>query len=83
MEYIIDADYMHAKRVCKDFEIKNASKYHNLSLKSDTLFLADLLDYFRKKVFQNFSIRPCKTLISYKNLVSSCKQDWIKIRIIN
>ena len=23
MEYITDADYTHAKRVCKDFEIKN------------------------------------------------------------
>ena len=23
MEYITDADYVHEKRVCKDFEIKN------------------------------------------------------------
>ena len=22
MEYIIDADYMHAKRVCEDFQVK-------------------------------------------------------------
>ena len=30
MEYITDADYAHAKRVCKDFEIKNLEEYHDL-----------------------------------------------------
>ena len=29
-EDITDAGYMHAKRVCKDFEIKNLDKYHDL-----------------------------------------------------
>ena len=38
----IDADYAHAKRVCKDFEIKNLGEYHDLYLQSDTLLLADL-----------------------------------------
>ena len=28
MEDITDADYVHAKRVCKDFEIKNLEEYH-------------------------------------------------------
>ena len=35
MEDITDADYMHAKRVCKDFEIKHLGKYNNFYLKSD------------------------------------------------
>ena len=30
MEDITDADYAHAKRVCKDFEIKNLEEYHDL-----------------------------------------------------
>ena len=30
MEDIADADYMHGKRVCKDFEIKNLGEYHDL-----------------------------------------------------
>ena len=42
MEDITDADYMHVKRVCKDFEIKNLGEYHNLYLKSDTLVLVDV-----------------------------------------
>ena len=41
MEDNTDADYAHAKRVCKDSEIKNSGKYHDLYVKSDTLLLAD------------------------------------------
>ena len=33
MEDITNADYMHAKRVCKDFEIKYLGEYHVLYLK--------------------------------------------------
>ena len=42
MEGITDTDYAHAKRVCKDFEIKNLWDYHNLFVQSDTLLLADV-----------------------------------------
>ena len=37
MEDVTRADCIHAKRVCKDFEIKNLGEYHDLYLKSDTL----------------------------------------------
>ena len=46
VEGITDADYAHAKRVCKDFEIKKLGEYHDLYVQSDTLLLAD--------VFYNF-----------------------------
>ena len=36
MDDITDADYIHAKIVCKDFEIKHLGKYHDLYFKSDT-----------------------------------------------
>ena len=42
MEDITDADYAHAKRVCKDFEIENLGEYHDLYVQSDTLLLADV-----------------------------------------
>ena len=61
MEEITDRDYMHLKRVCKDFEVKHLGKYHDLYLKSDTLLLADVFENFRKMclriyrlVLQNF-----------------------------
>ena len=48
MEDIADADYMHAKRICKDFEIKKLGQYHDLYLKSDILLLVDIFENFRK-----------------------------------
>ena len=30
MKNITDSDYIHVKRVCKDFGIKNIGQYHNL-----------------------------------------------------
>ena len=35
MEDITDANYAHAKRVCKDFEIKNLGESHDLYVQSD------------------------------------------------
>ena len=33
MEDVTDTDYMHPKRVCKDFEITHLGEYHDLYLK--------------------------------------------------
>ena len=46
MEDITDADYALAKRVCKDFEIKNLGEYHNLYVQSNTLLSADVFENF-------------------------------------
>ena len=47
MEDITDADYAYAKRVCKNFEIKNLGEYHNLYVQSNTLLLADVFVNFQ------------------------------------
>ena len=47
MEDITDADYPHAKRISKDFEIKYLGEYHDFYVQSDTLLLADVSDNFR------------------------------------
>ena len=44
MDDITDADYMYAKRVYKDLEIKNIGEYHDLC----TLLLADVFENLRK-----------------------------------
>ena len=47
MEYIAGADYMHAKGVCKDFQIKNLGEYHDLYVQSNKLLLADVFENLR------------------------------------
>ena len=48
MEDITDANYIHAKRVCKDFEIKNLGKYYDFDLKSVASLLAVFFKNLRK-----------------------------------
>ena len=48
LEDITDADYMHVKRVCKDFEIKNLSEDHGLYIKWKLLLLGDVFKNFRE-----------------------------------
>ena len=60
MEDITDVGYMHAKRVCKDFEIKNLGEYHDLHLKSNTLLLADFFENFRKLCLMIYHLDPVK-----------------------
>ena len=60
MEEIPEVDYMHRKRVCKDFEIKGLGEYHDLYLKSDTLLLADVFENFRKMSLKVYQFDPAK-----------------------
>ena len=48
LEDITDADYMHVKRACKDFEIKNLSEDHGLYIKWNLLLLGDVFKNFRE-----------------------------------
>ena len=57
MEDITDAEYAHAKRVCKDFELKNLGEHHDLYVSSDTLLLADVFEKFRN-VCQIYELIP-------------------------
>ena len=80
MEDINDADYMHAKRLCKNLEINNLGEYHDLYLKSDTLLLADVFENLRKNVFKNLSFRSCKISISFWiSMTSSFKKTEVEL----
>ena len=46
MKDITDTDYVHAKRICKDFKMRNLGYYHDLHVHSDTLLLADVFEKF-------------------------------------
>ena len=62
MGEISDADYTHAKRVCKDFEIKKLGEYHDLYVQSDTLLLADVFENFRNMCLKIYELDPAKFL---------------------
>ena len=64
MEDNTDADYMHAKRVCKDFEIKYLGECHDLYLKSNTLLLADAFKNFRKMFLKTFRLDSVKFILA-------------------
>ena len=40
MEDISDVDYTQARKVCKDFEIKNLDEYHDFYVPCDTYIVA-------------------------------------------
>ena len=59
LEDITDADYTHAKKVGKDFEIKNLGECHNLFVQSKTLSFDNVFENFRNMcleslILQNF-----------------------------
>ena len=60
IEDIADADYMHAKRVCKDLEIKNLGEYHDLYLRSDTLLLTDVFENHIKMRLEIYQLNLAK-----------------------
>ena len=62
MEDITDADYKHARRVCKDFEIKNVGEYHDFYVQNYTLFLADVFEKFRNMCLEIYELDPAKFL---------------------
>ena len=68
MEDIADTDYMQAKRICKDFEIKNLGEYHVFYLKIDTLLLVDAFENFRKMCLKIYHLDPVKFLSVLKRL---------------
>ena len=60
MEDTVDADDVHAKRDCKNFEIKNSGKYHDLYVQSNTLLFADVFENFRNMCLEIYELYPAK-----------------------
>ena len=62
MEDITDADYAHAKRVCKDFDIKHLEQYHDLYVQSNILLLPDVSENFRNMCLEIYELDPANFL---------------------
>ena len=83
MEDITDADYAHAKRVCKDFEIKNLGEYHDLYVQSNTLLSADVFENFRNMFLEIYELDPAK-FISAPGLTwqAALKKTTVKLDLL-
>jgi hypothetical protein len=55
---ITQIDYEHARKVWKEFDCKNLGEYHDLYLKTDVLFLADVWTTFRKMAMHHYGLDP-------------------------
>ena len=83
MKDITDADYMHAKRVCKESEIKNWGEYHGLYFKSDTLLLADVFKNFKKMCFKIYHLGSVKFLSALRLAwQAALKKTEIKLELL-
>ena len=58
MEDIIEADYVHAKILWKDFEIKNVGEYYDLYVQSDTWLLADVFNNDSNMCLEIYGLNP-------------------------
>ena len=83
IEDITEVDYVHAKKVYKDFEIKNLGEYRDLYLKSNVLLLADVFENFRKTVLEIYELDPAK-FISTPSLVwkTALNKTQVKLDLI-
>ena len=58
MNEVSDKDYEHARKVWKEFEIKNMGEYHDLYLLTDTILLANVFESFRNVCMENYGLDP-------------------------
>ena len=83
LEDIRDADCIHAKRVFKDFEIKNLGEYHDLYRKGDVLLLAYVFESFRKMCLKTYELDPVR-FISVSELArqAAFKKTEVKLELL-
>ena len=62
IEVVTDADYTHAKRLCKHFKRKNLRNYHDLDVQSDALLLVDVFENFRDIYLKIYELGPAQFL---------------------
>ena len=62
MEDIEDIDYRHGNNVFNNFKLNNLGDYHDLSVQSDTLLLADVFENFRDMCINVYKLDPAHFL---------------------
>ena len=58
VEDITDVDYMHPRKVCKNFGIKSLGEYRDLHVQGDTLLLAVVFNNFKSIYLEMHVLDP-------------------------
>ena len=83
MEDIPDADYTHAKVVCKDFEIKDLGEYHDLYVQRNTLLLDALFTSFLSICLEISELDPARCFATPGlALQEACKKSKVKLDLL-
>ena len=85
MEVITNADYTHAKRVCKDFKVKNLGEDHDLYVSTDRLLSADVFNDIRNTYLEKYVFDPANFFFFCIriSMASNRKKEQSEIRSIN
>ena len=62
LEDITNKDYAHAQKVFEEFKLKTLGDYHDLSVQSDTLLLADVFENYKNKCIKIYELDPAHFL---------------------
>ena len=62
LEDITNKDYTHAQKVFEEFKLKTLGDYHDLSVQSDTLLLADVFENYKNKCIKIYELDPAHFL---------------------
>ena len=83
MEDITDANYMHAEKACKDFEIKNLVEFRDFYVQSNLSLLADLFENFWNTCFEIYEFDPVRFLTaSWLEWQAALKKNNAKLNIL-
>ena len=84
MSGVSDQDYEHARRVWREFGIKDLGEYHNLYLKTDVILLANVFEAFRKVCLDNYRLDPAHFYTAPGLVWKAClKKTKIKIELLS
>ena len=67
MSGISNGDYEHARKVWREFGIKNICEYHDLYLRTDVILLANVFESFRRVCLENYGLDPYRTFTQHRD----------------
>ena len=83
MSDISEYDYEHARKVWKEFKLKNLGEYHDLYLKTDVLLLSNVFEKFWNNCLEYYKLDPAHFYTSPGLAWQAClKKTGLKLELL-